>query len=294
MPKQVIVAYVPVLHRGYRRLFDKYPGQVLVLGPEILTTFDDLRKDLRALTPQQAVDGLKGWGIDARLAEANHLAELASDVEIIMPDEDVAHLLSVTYFTDHKVILDPIFLRWDRRRVQGKVDPLDPDRTISAVDLDIEMIGRAVAASRKSSNFYRRVGAVLVKDGEVIMEAANQYEASPYANWTDGDPRNSANRGVSIDITTDMHAEVRIIAEAAKRGIALEGASLYITTFPCPVCAKLVARSGISKVYYAEGYAMLDGHEVLKANGVELIHVEGIDTDDPNPDIWLPYPEKKK
>ena len=62
--------------------------------------------------------------------------------------------------------------------------------------------------------------------------------------------------------------------ELAKRGIALEGASIYVTTFPCPVCAKSVALSGIKKVYYSKGYSLLDAEDILRAYGVEIVLVK--------------------
>ena len=49
---------------------------------------------------------------------------------------------------------------------------------------------------------------------------------------------------------------------------------MYVTTFPCPTCAKLIAYSGIKKLYAGGGYAVLDGELVLKAKGVKIIFVE--------------------
>ena len=46
----IIVAYVPVLHEGYRRFFEKYKkSKLLLLGDEIKTKFVPLVKDIRAL-----------------------------------------------------------------------------------------------------------------------------------------------------------------------------------------------------------------------------------------------------
>ena len=48
---------------------------------------------------------------------------------------------------------------------------------------------------------------------------------------------------------------------------------IYVTDFPCPPCAKLIAGAGIERVYYRQGYAVLDGADVLQAAGVEIVHV---------------------
>lgn len=51
-----------------------------------------------------------------------------------------------------------------------------------------------------------------------------------------------------------VHAEANAIAQAARFGIALEGARAYINTYPCWPCFKLMASSGISAVYYDDEY----------------------------------------
>ena len=75
-----------------------------------------------------------------------------------------------------------------------------------------------------------------------------------------------------------MHAEAAVIAEAAKKGIATQGCDVYATTFPCPTCAKLIAAAGIKKLYYQDGYALLDGENVLKSAGVKIIKVKKNDS----------------
>jgi dCMP deaminase len=64
------------------------------------------------------------------------------------------------------------------------------------------------------------------------------------------------------------------VAEAAAKGVSLEGGSLYVNIFPCPPCAKLIAYSGIKNLYYSGGYGALDGESVLKAKGVKIIYIK--------------------
>jgi deoxycytidylate deaminase len=51
-----------------------------------------------------------------------------------------------------------------------------------------------------------------------------------------------------------VHAEMSALSDAARKGISVEGATLYCTTFPCHLCAKLIVAAGISKVVYLEPY----------------------------------------
>ena len=50
------------------------------------------------------------------------------------------------------------------------------------------------------------------------------------------------------------HAEANAIAQAARHGVAIKGASLYVTLEPCYVCIKLLATAQIDRVYYELGY----------------------------------------
>ena len=63
------------------------------------------------------------------------------------------------------------------------------------------------------------------------------------------------------------------MANAAREGVATAGAVVYVTDFPCPPCAKLLAGAGIATLYYRDGYAVVDGQDVLEAAGVEIVRV---------------------
>lgn len=75
------------------------------------------------------------------------------------------------------------------------------------------------------------VGAVLVKDGDVIARAHNRREAS-------GNP---------LD-----HAEMLALAEGARRlgGWRLEGTTMYVTLEPCPMCAGALVQARVSRLVF--------------------------------------------
>ncbi len=52
-----------------------------------------------------------------------------------------------------------------------------------------------------------------------------------------------------------VHAEMLAITDAARRGVSIEGCTLYTTTYPCHGCARHIVASGISSVVYVEPYA---------------------------------------
>ncbi|KRG42699.1 CMP deaminase [Stenotrophomonas pictorum JCM 9942] len=92
---------------------------------------------------------------------------------------------------------------------------------------------RAVALARDNiAAGGRPFGAVLVKDGQVLAEAANSIHASH-------DP-------------TD-HAEMRAIRHASARlqSPRLEGCVIYASGHPCPMCLAAMYLCGIERAWFA-------------------------------------------
>ena len=51
-----------------------------------------------------------------------------------------------------------------------------------------------------------------------------------------------------------IHAEVNALLQCAKFGVPTEGATLYVTHYPCVHCTKALIQAGIQKVFYADDY----------------------------------------
>jgi cytidine deaminase len=51
-----------------------------------------------------------------------------------------------------------------------------------------------------------------------------------------------------------IHAEMSAICDAARKGISVKDGTLFVTTFPCHICAKHIVASGIKRVVYLEPY----------------------------------------
>jgi dCMP deaminase len=71
-----------------------------------------------------------------------------------------------------------------------------------------------------------------------------------------------------------VHAEQNAICQAAKNGVALEGATLYCRMTPCRVCAMLIINCGIRRVVCQRRYhAGVESEEMFRKVGVELHYV---------------------
>jgi len=71
------------------------------------------------------------------------------------------------------------------------------------------------------------------------------------------------------------HAEANAIAQAAKCGISIDGATMYVKMFPCLDCTKLLINSGIKRLVAIKDYhASTDSKNFLKEAGVTFEIVE--------------------
>ncbi len=92
------------------------------------------------------------------------------------------------------------------------------------------------------------VGCVIVSGGD----RKNRISAAGYNGYLPGTPHVSRVREGHEQAT--VHAEQNAIADAARRGIPVEGSVAYVTHFPCINCAKILASAGIAEVKYREDY----------------------------------------
>ncbi|MGD0373212.1 MAG: deaminase [Streptosporangiaceae bacterium] len=276
--KQVLL-YLPVIHAGYEQFLQRHSdsADVMLLGAGFRERFPSLAKDIRALAPARAADYLRVTVRGPRVTvvePAGLQAAISCDV-LVMPDEQVMRDLTADYRLDsgRTVVFDRTFLRWDRNWSTAE-QPVRPDSQIAADELSRTLLGLADEVSGRSSDWWRQVGAVAVRDGTVLCEAWNRHHPTEYSPYLDGDPRDAFERGVRADLSTAIHAEAAVVAQAARHGISLAGADLYVSTFPCPACARLIAEAGFRRCLFARRYSVLDGERVLRSAGVELIWVD--------------------
>lgn len=285
--RETVAGYIPVINDGYLRFFERHPSaEIHVFDESITRQFDYLRKDIRALAPENAALLLRGIGRRTRLIGERALGDLFAKPRTFLPDDDVSLELKARY-PQSPAVLEPVFLRWDRENTKVNLE-VTPDR-IETFASDDPVMRLLHEEARKSTNWWRRVGAVLLDENGVRSSAHNSSTPTPYTSAIDGDPRITAKRGEAIETSIDIHAEARLIAERARIGISTEGETIVVSTFPCPNCAKLIAESGVTSCYYVEGYAMLDGEDILRSAGVELVKVI-TEPQAPNPLESKPYP----
>lgn len=279
--KKILIALVPVIHIKYLELFKKYPDHLYILGNTILEKwdrFENLKRDLRTIDQETIFNFIEKSGILKKvdLLTLDNLKNLVSakDIPIVMPDEDVSHWFAKEFLPGKKIEFENVFLRWNRPVSTQELE-VASDRTITEEKAHQELIGKANELKEKSANWWRQIGALVTdENGLIILSAFNRHVPTQENMAVYGDLRMCFDAGENHELSNSIHAEASLIGKAAKDGISLRGTNLYVTTFPCPTCAKLVAEAGIKKVYYQSGYSLSDAEDILKNAGVELILVK--------------------
>ena len=120
----------------------------------------------------------------------------------------------------------------------------------------------------------RHIGAVIVKDKRILTTG---YNGAPSGVVSCAERGECLRRKLDIpsgtrhELCYAVHAEQNAIAQAAKLGISVEGATLYCTHQPCIICAKMIINSGINRVVFKYGYPDEFSIKLFKEANVEVI-----------------------
>jgi len=122
-------------------------------------------------------------------------------------------------------------------------------------DWDTFYMRMADLISQQSYAQDRKVGALIVKDGNIISFSYNGTLPGQHNCTVDASGR-------TLDKV--LHAETQAIAKVARSNQSTEGATLYNTLSPCIECAKLIAQVGIHRLVYRDTYKYTEGIDFLK------------------------------
>lgn len=120
----------------------------------------------------------------------------------------------------------------------------------------------------------RHVGAVIVKDKRIVATGYNGAPAGIKSCAERGEclrrVRNIAS-GTMQEVCYAVHAEQNAIIQAAKLGIPLDGAVMYVTHQPCVICTRMIINSGVRKVVYKNGYPDAFALQLFAESNVEIV-----------------------
>jgi dCMP deaminase len=126
--------------------------------------------------------------------------------------------------------------------------------------------------ARRSTCLRRQVGALLVKDRNILASGYNGAPSGIVHCLEVGCLRDrlSVQPGQRHELCRGLHAEQNAIIQAAKHGTNINGSTLYCTTLPCGICAKMLINAGIRRIVYEEGYPDALAAEMMTEAGIEV------------------------
>ncbi|MBO7393387.1 MAG: CMP deaminase [Abditibacteriota bacterium] len=119
--------------------------------------------------------------------------------------------------------------------------------------------------ARRSTCLRKHVGAVITIDNRILSHGYNGVPSGHVHCCDTGICQKDAN---SEEYKICIHAEQNAICRCAKRGLALEGATIYVNADVCITCAKLIVASGIARCVVRRDFKSADGIELMRKSGV--------------------------
>lgn len=287
MKTRTLILYVPVVHAGYLKFIEENTstGDIVYLidSENLSLNFPELKKlirDIRAVPihltlmtlknafPQLNVRALTfGSNFDIIIHQVIDSASF-----VIMHDDDITSVILKECRLEEyqqKIKVKQEFLRWDRNQslLQKEVDvPI-----IRFDDIPKNVFQELKKQVNKSVDWWRQVGCVIYDDsGNILLATYNKHYPNDLGLNIFGDPRFNFKPGQHIEHCSAIHSEAWAIAQAAREGISLKGMSVLVSDFPCPVCAKSLAETGIKNLIFVQGYSVVDGKETLESKGVTI------------------------
>lgn len=271
--KRILVVNIPVIHKGFLNFLKKYKkeiNEVYIAEQKIVQSICGLPTDIAAINFKTSRSLLQALGFTKIYLLNNNSLNKLKNSKLILVNDQFSRALAEKFFIEKNIKWTNIFLRWDAKSVLSEHSL---NEKISDDVNDKKWMAEAYKEAKKSGDWWRNVGAVIVKDNKAILRAYNQALPSDNTPYQVGNIRDYVKAGEKQELSSTIHSEQKVISEAAKKGVSLEGTSLYITHFPCPVCTKLIIFSGVKKCYFSEGASNLSGEKLLKLFGIKLLAV---------------------
>ena len=139
------------------------------------------------------------------------------------------------------------------------------------ISWDEYFMSMAELASKRSTCIRRQVGAVLVRDNQVL---ATGYNGAPKGLVNCCDTGECLREKLKIpsgqrhELCRAVHAENNAITQCAVNGTSCKGATLYVTDSPCIMCTKQIINAGIVRIVAKTLYSEEMGRQMLEQSGI--------------------------
>lgn len=130
----------------------------------------------------------------------------------------------------------------------------------------------ANVVSKRSTCLRRKVGAVIVKNKQIVATGYNGTPSGLAHCAETGCLREQLNvpSGKMHELCRGIHAEQNAVVQAAYHGVSVNGGTLYCTHQPCVVCTKILINAGIERIVYANPYPDKLAEEMMQASKIKI------------------------
>ncbi|HEY3176861.1 MAG TPA: dCMP deaminase family protein [Candidatus Polarisedimenticolia bacterium] len=133
------------------------------------------------------------------------------------------------------------------------------------VDWNTYFMNIAREAATRSTCDRKHVGAVIIRDKTILSTGYNgSIRGMPHCDEAGHTMEND-------HCVATIHAEANAIIQAARNGVNINNGEMYTTASPCWSCFKLIANSGIVRIYYGEFYRDQRSLELAARAGIQLV-----------------------
>lgn len=130
----------------------------------------------------------------------------------------------------------------------------------------------AELVSTRSTCLRRQFGCVIVQNGHAISTGYNGAPKGMPHCIEIGCLRDDLNipSGTQHEICRGVHAEQNAIIQCAIHGESTKDATLYVTGYPCKICAKMIINAMINRVVISGSYSDTEGIDLMKEAGLDV------------------------
>lgn len=124
------------------------------------------------------------------------------------------------------------------------------------------------------STCRRHVGAVIAVDNIIVSTGYNGSPKGLHHCSDDGGcirELNNIPSGTRQEFCRAVHAEQNAIIQAATTGSKIKGGTLYVNTYPCSICARMLINAEIKRIVYSSNYSDALAKDMLDEAGIEVV-----------------------
>ena len=125
----------------------------------------------------------------------------------------------------------------------------------SMIGVDKYFLQMASLVGERSTCRRRKVGCVLVDSSNHVVATGYNGVPTHFEHCIDSPCEGASySSGEGLEKCLAVHAEQNALCDCAKRGVSCDGATAYITHYPCIICTRLMLAAGIREIKYLYDY----------------------------------------